>query len=199
MSYETFNRFLQQLHAHGREKGDGFDHSHFQGLSADERVEAARLLREALLSGDDTAAEGLVLLDSAAAREPLEEAIQTSGKSPLYTLTLAEVLWKLTGESRYQDIMIDLLQHHDHSIRWRALGGLETTPHNDRLMAEIKNLVINDPDDNIRYRAAKHLLYGLGLIPKFQDVAAPYKQILLNLSDENKEIRKKALSELDGK
>lgn len=199
MRSETYNRFLQQLNARGREKADGFDRSHFRGLSADERVEAARLLREALFKGDDTAAVGLVLLDSAAAKEPLEEALQTEGKGPLYTLTLAKELWKLTGESRYQEMMIDLLRHPDRIIRRRALGGLEATPHNDRVMAEIKHLVINDPDQTIRYRAANHLLYGLGLIPNFHDVFASYQQILQNLSDENKEVREKALSELDGK
>jgi hypothetical protein len=76
MSSDRFDGFLKQLNAQGREKGEGFDPSHFEGLSPDERLEAARLLREALLEGDNTAAHGLVLLDPQVARPILDEALQ---------------------------------------------------------------------------------------------------------------------------
>jgi len=196
MSSQTFNRFLNQLHAQGSEKADGFDSSHFDGMTSDERPEAARLLREALFAGDSTAIRGLVLLDKQSARPTLEDALQKLSGDTSARLILAEELWKLTNESRYQEVMIDLLKHPDHSIRRRALSGLQNTPHNDRLMGELQTLVLDDPNKTVRFWAATHLVYGLGLIKDFYDVNHPYIQTVRYLSNENKEVRENALAEL---
>src|ERR671924_551428 len=102
MSSATFDRFLKQLYAQGSEKAGGFDASHFEGMTSDERLEAARLLREALFAGDSTAIRGLVLLDKQSARPTLEDALQKLSGDPSACLILAEELWKLTNESRYQ-------------------------------------------------------------------------------------------------
>jgi hypothetical protein len=196
MSSATFDRFLKQFHAWGREKVNGFDRSHFDGLSPDERLEAARLLLEALLSGDNTAVEGLVLLDAQAARATLDEVLQKMSGDASASLDIAEELWQLTGESRYLDLMIAMLRHPDHSLRRRALSGLQDTPHDERLMAALQSLVIDDPDKGIRFWSATHLLYGLGLITGFYDVNHPYKQLVRDFSDESKEVRENALGEL---
>jgi hypothetical protein len=199
MSSQTFNRFLKQLSAQGREKADGFDSSHFDGMTSDERLEAARLLRDALLAGDSTAIRGLVLLDEQSARPTLEDALQKLSGDPSASLILAEELWKITNESRYQDVMVALLKHPDHSIRRRALGGLQDTPHNDRLMGVLQTLVLDDPNKTVRFWAATHLIYGLGLIKDFYDVNHPYIQTLRDLSSDNKEFREKTLAELYGR
>jgi hypothetical protein len=196
MSSATFDRFLKQLHAWGSDKGKGFDRSHFDGLSPDERLEAARLLRDALLRGDNTAVEGLVLLDPQAARATLDEALQKMSGDGSASLDIAEELWQLTGEPRYQDLMIAALRHPDHSLRRRALSGLQDTPHDDRLMAALQSLVIDDPNKSIRFWSATHLLYGLGLITGFYDVNHPHKQLVRDLGDESREVREKALGEL---
>jgi hypothetical protein len=196
MGTATFNHFLRQLNAQGREKLDGFDNSHFRGLSSDERLEVARLLREALLRGDSTAAAGLVLLNREEARQPLEEALQKMKGDPWVSIAIAEQLWDLTRESRYQDIMIATLEDPSEVLRQRALVGLKNTPHNERLMAALELLVINDRDGTIRFLAASNLLYGLGLIRDIYDTDHPYKQIVRDLHGESKEIREKTLAEL---
>jgi hypothetical protein len=196
MATATFDRFLKQLHATGSEKGDGFDPSHFDGLSPDERPEVARLLREALLRGDDTAAGGLILLDPEEAGPALEDALHKMQAHPWVSLAAARELWNLTGESRYQDVMIATLENPNELLRQSALVALENTPHDDRLMAALESLVRDDPDDTIRFLAAKHLLYGLGLITDLHETNHPYRQMVRDLSDESKEVREKALAEL---
>lgn len=196
MSSRTFDRFLKQLYAEGGEKADGFDLSHFDGLTLDERLEAARLLRDALLRGDDTAAHGLVLLDPQAARATLEETLQKYSEDAYGSLTLAGELWSLTRDLRYQDLMIACLKHPNSTIRLRALVMLRDTPHGDKLMSELQSLVMDDPDETIRFWAAIHLLYGFGLITDFHKREHPYKQIVRDLSDESREVRQKALAEL---
>jgi hypothetical protein len=196
MPSTTFDRFLKQLHAEGREKADGFDPSHFDGLSQDERLEAARLLREALLAGDDTAAGGLVLLDPQIARPALEAALPKYGGDALGRLSLAEKLWKLTGDSNYQDLIIDSLRHPDETIRQRALVALRETPHDDRLMAVLQPMVLDDPDEVIRFWASIHLLYGLGLVTDFNQRPPQHRQLLIDLNDDQRDVREKALAEL---
>jgi HEAT repeat protein len=196
LSSKTFERFLKQLYAWGREKGDGFDRSHFDGLSPDERLEAARLLREALLRGDNTSAEGLVLLDPRAAKATLEEALQTMSGDAHVSLAVAKQLWHLTKESRYQEEMIAILQHPNDLLRRSALVALEDTPHDDRLMTVLQALVKDDPHEIIRSMAARHLIYGLGLITDIHDLDHPYIRIKNELSDNRKEVREKALAEL---
>jgi hypothetical protein len=196
LSSKTFERFLKQLYAWGREKGDGFDGSHFDGLSPDERLEADRLLREALLEGDNTAAHGLVLLDPQAARPILDEALQKYSGDTWFSLRVVKELWSLTRESRYQDLMIATLQHQDELLRQSALVGLEDTPHNERLMTALETLVRDDPVKRIRLLAAAHLLHGLGLITDIYDLEHRYIRIERELSDNRKEVREKALAEL---
>lgn len=75
MQTPTFDRFLAQLRTTGRQKLDGFDRGHFDGLSAPERDEARRLLVAALHARDTTAATGLVLLDGAGAEPALLAAL----------------------------------------------------------------------------------------------------------------------------
>jgi len=196
MASVTFDRFLKQLYAQGREKADGFDPGDFDGMAANERQEAARLLREALLKGDDTAARGLVFLDPQTARPILEEALQKVQGDAWVRLSAARELWGLTGESHYQGLMIDALRDPSELIRHRTLVALEETPHNDRLMTALESLVKDDPDNVTRFMAAKHLLFGLGLITDIHDTNHPYKQKVRDLTDENRQVREKALAEL---
>jgi hypothetical protein len=196
LSSKTFECFLKQLYAWGREKGDGFDRSHFDGLSPDERLEAARLLREALLEGDNTVAHGLVLLDPQVARPILDEALQKYSGNAWFSLRVVKELWSLTRESRYQDLMIATLQHQDELLRQSALVGLEDTPHDERLMTVLQALVLDDPRKIIRSMAARRLIYGLGLITDIHDLDHPYIRIKNELSDNRKEVREKALAEL---
>src|SRR5262245_47357064 len=199
MPSPTFDRFLKQLRAQGMEKADGFDPSHFDGLSQDERLEAFRLLQDALLKGDDTAAHDLVLLDPQGARPALEAAWPKYKGDALGGLNVAEELWGLTGESRYRDFMVDSLRQSNRTVRQRALMALRGAPHDDRLMTALQSVILNDPDEIIRSLAATHLLYGLGLVASFQAMKHPYRQIENDLSDERREVRERALAELKRK
>jgi hypothetical protein len=196
MASDGFDRFLKQLNSSGREKGEGFDASHFEGFSDDERNKAAQLLRDALFNGDNTAAHGLVLLDRGTARPILDEALRKFSGDDWYSLRVVKELWKLTGEIRYQDLMISVLDQPDEILRQRALVGLQDTPHNARLMAALERIVLNDPIKTLRFLAANQLLYGLGLIKDSLDIEHPYIQSTRELSDNQRDVREKALAEL---
>jgi hypothetical protein len=196
MASDGFNRFLKQLNASGREKGEGFDSSHFEGFSDDERQKAAQLLRDALLNGDNTAAHGLVLLDPETARPILDESLRKFSGDDWYSLRVVKELWKLTGETRYQDLMIAILDQPDELLRQSALVGLQATPHNARVMTALERIVLNDPIETLRFLAARQLLYGLGLIKDSGDVEHSYIRTARELSDNNRDVREKALSEL---
>jgi hypothetical protein len=196
MASDGFNRFLKQLNASGREKGEGFDSSHFEGFSDDERQKAAQLLRDALLNGDNTAAHGFVLLDPGTARPILDESLRKFSGDDWYSLRVVKELWKLTGETRYQDLMIAILDQPDELLRQSALVGLQATPHNARVMMALERIVLNDPIETLRFLAARQLLYGLGLIMDSGDVEHSYIRTARELSDKNRDVREKALSEL---
>lgn len=68
---DAFAKFMKQFQTQGRDYGDGYDRSHFQGLTQDEEAEVIRLLSDAAKRGDAVAIDGLATFGTACARDAL--------------------------------------------------------------------------------------------------------------------------------
>lgn len=197
MTSSAFDKFTKQLDAQGREKGDGFDASHFDGMNENERTEARRRLENALAKGDSTAAFGLVLLDGAAAEESLHRTL-TRLEYPNDTgADVAGELWKLTGKSEYRRVLVHYLQHPKHLVRQTTIVhlGSRACEATDDLGDALDEMVMSEPNETVQFLAVKLLLYCRGLISGIYDKQHSYKELVNDLTSENLADRRKALDD----
>ena len=189
----TFDKFLNQLHAQGREKGDGFDASHFDGMTEDERQEARQLLENALIDGDNTAAFGLVLLDGKAAEEPLRRVLEQLDYPNDVGADVAGELYKMTGKKEYQEILIQYLHHPKHLVRQATLVYLSNKPCSENLKNALSDSILGESNETVQFLAVKLMLYCQGLISNIYDKQHSHKQLVVDLTSKDKNIRREAL------
>lgn len=193
----TFDHFLAQLHATGREKGDGFDHTHFDGLRPDERPEVERLLHEALAAGDSTAVNGLLLFDGAAAVRVLDETLRRLPPGDGTATTIAGRLWAATHDPRYQRALADGLTNDAPATRRLALNYLVETPPAPALIPFLRERLDHEREGANRALLGELLLFWSGAIPALAESYRLHGSLLDTLEDGNPWSRRRAIGELD--
>jgi len=121
----TFARFMQQYRAVGREKGDGYDPSMFEGLTAGEREQARGLLLERGLRGDTVDLNGLRWLGDDAVVAALRGAVLPGGDKDMARI---ETLFALTDDPAELDPLWLYLDGRDGDERRRSAWLLARLP-----------------------------------------------------------------------
>lgn len=192
----TFTRFLAQLRAEGREKADGFDPSHFDGLAPEERPRVFALLVGALDTGDTTAARGLLLLDASAGARALQDALPRHPFPDPVGLSIATELW---AHDRWPDAGATLVRYTAHpsaQARLQSLFQLQGAPCTATLGAAMRARVVEDADPTNRSYAAKKLLACLGLASSPEHAYAEHRAVMMRLRSDSRAEREAALAEL---
>lgn len=192
----TFEHFFAQLNARGREKADGFDPSHFEGLRPDEKPRVGELLVGALRAGDGTAANGLLLLDPVGGRRLLDDALAEGTYPERVGLHVATVLWERTRDTRYAGALLPYVRHPLTAARAQALFQLQDAPCTPGMFASLRAAVLEDPDETNRSYAAKKLLACVGAVVRPEDAYAQQRPLMLALRGADAAVRREALATL---
>jgi hypothetical protein len=162
----TFQKFLKQFHATGYEKADGYDQSHFDGMTEDERQKAFELLKQSLINNNDhTAAFGIAYLNPIEAI-PLFESVLS--KHPDYASRYIEILkwlWKLSGRIDYlKRVAQTMTNDPDHLYRRKSMTAVEDAPNYCFILDALKESLFVEMNRANQVKAADQLLirYGVG-------------------------------------
>lgn len=197
MPSATFERFVRQLNAQGRDKADGFDRGDFDGLAPEERPEVARLLEEALARGDSTAVGGLLLFDPQGAPATLRAALRRLPPQNAARTTIAGTLLSLAPDSHLQQELVRALHHPSATMRRLALNYLSQSAPNRALVPALRAYVHEELDTANRALGAEILLYWSGTIPNLGESYRRYGTTLDALEQTDDKSRRLGLSELD--
>lgn len=191
----TFDRFLAQYRSSGREKLDGYDRGHFDGMTHDESVTAERMLVRDSLDQDVAAIRGLGVLGSLNAMITLQQLLSTTQQPSWLHLEIANALWQATQNTRYQEIMIDYLSNTDDELRKTAANNLRFTTPNKRLFQAFWTLLQTENHPRIRATAVRSILLCVGLTVDPYDTAQNYLNIVRGLVSKDSDARQAALNE----
>lgn len=204
----AFERFLTQLHATGREKLDGFDQSHFRGLTSDERADARRRLTAATFGGDVMAALGLAMLDGIEAVPSLRDALPVGYNAPTTARAMMlGALWRLTHDPAYADQLAalagDLSGPPDSLrlsavVRRTALVQLENSRVTPTVIQVLRRAIRDDPDQTVRSIAAGELLYNAGIISDVNQAVYPHMDLYRAIVEGDRDTRSTAADRFEG-
>lgn len=124
-------------------------------------------------------------------------------KLPIPSLLSAEyakIQLDETGDSHYEDLLIDHLSINNKMERNIVVRLLLSCKPSHKLDSPFEDLIFNDNSSLVRFNAAAGLLYCRGIInnPLDIDNQHPYRHLIVGLSSDNVEERKTAFVELTG-
>ncbi len=151
---KTFDNFLEQYHSSGSQKADGYNKSHFYGLTAKEKEKAFELLiNESIAPG---VADWLFYLDKERAENLLKNEINHSNKdsmSGIHRLYLA--LYRNTHDKRYQNLLIDGFFSYSELDKCEALLAIKSTgPDSNRILELYKKIIFSSNNSKVITSAA---------------------------------------------
>lgn len=192
-----FERFKRQYYSTGREKADGYDREHFDGLSADEKKKAFDMLSEEMSVNPD-AVEWLFYLNVVNAEKVCLDHIQANrsgDKSGFFVFYY--YLYKQSGDSSYQKKIIDEFYDFPDYQRGVALEYLRKTKVSMDYMNFLKSIIADRNFEDLANRAAYHYLLAhnvLGGTKKEQEVFSSY---LYSLKSNDLSVRSAIMDEID--
>jgi len=166
----TFERFLHQYNAQGREKRDGYSAADFDSLTPDEQARAESLLVEAAERWDTTAFQGLSLLGTEQAVETLARIHVSLPFPSLAHLRASEALWNVTDDEKYQREIAKDLDTDDIFLFRQAVVALSYTRPTTYQFETMQRIFLNSRGDNIaRSTACGTLIQYYGFAPLIND------------------------------
>jgi len=176
----TFERFLNQYHAKGKQQGEGYDLSHFDGLTPEElEIVEDILVRDALLALDSTAIRGLGAMRTRRSENILRVLLAIVLPPSYIHLCAAEELWEITRERALQETIIEDFSDDAELRRLALVGLLRTDPSPVVLKICLDMLIIEDPESIMRILAACGVLQFYQLMNSYTDVMGFQRNITL--------------------
>lgn len=194
---EAFNRFMNQAASRGREYGDGFNSSHFDGLTQSELTNVLRILEERALDGDTIAINATSFINSNDAVSILEKVLSKSGSLGRKAINQASLeAYKITRQRKYLDNMFDNLGLCSEQEKWHCIQMLCSIEYGNEWFEEAKavfeKVVLDEKDEVLRHSAAKKILLETGI----SEGTSIYQEKIKQLVNDERKVREKALSDL---
>jgi hypothetical protein len=121
----TWGDFRRRYEAQGREKGDGYSPSDFDGMTEDERGRARTMMLERALQGDASDLGGLRHIGDAGTVMALDAAADVFARLGWRDdIVRHEVLFALTGQGAYLTDLATYLDGRDAEAQERAASAL---------------------------------------------------------------------------
>lgn len=186
---EGFDRFLRQYNAKGKEKGDGYDASHFRGLTPEEIALAEEMLINDAKKSDTTAILGLGELKTDKCDKTLRYLL-SQAKPPSYThLRIVEALWNITHDIGLQKYIIEDFDDNNSSLRRQSAIVLEYTHPSQLSYNTFVDMIKTDKDPVNKTIAAKGILIYFKMMKSATDHGnfdkyMPLIRLLCNSTDE---------------
>jgi hypothetical protein len=109
-------------------------------------------------------------------------------------LSLSVALWKWSGDIRYQDDMIRMLEHQDKFVRASALSALEPIPTTSKLLKRLETLFLEESAELVIMAAVQQLLRRYGFSVYDRNKARNYRSLYRQLTSEDINEKQSALS-----
>jgi hypothetical protein len=176
---EAFDSFLKQYHALGREKLDGYDSSHFEGLTPQEFATAEQMLIEDAMKLDTSAIQGLGYVRSEKTEKTLRSLL-TKVKAPCdLHLCLAKALWKITNDQALQETILEDFSKDNDNLRQQAAIALQYTLPSQIMFDTFVEMLKSEQKSVMRTLAASGLLLFYGLLDSYTDMVNFQKHLTL--------------------
>lgn len=197
MATPAFRAFLDQFNSKGRLHGEGYDASHFRGLSDMERAQVEEMLLTAGLNGDSTAISGLILLGDEGAVDALKKIQECCGNGNTAGIQANAALLTIRRSSADLGELLNAIKLSDQLLSWIALVELPCdVPLNNEdrtaIAEELAKYIAGQEDMVRRNVAAKKLLRLL----EIREYDSEYREYVRKLSDDSADTRNDALSKL---
>lgn len=187
---KTYDRFLKQYNSTGKEKGDGYDASHFEGLSPTELAIVEEMLINNAMQLDTTAIQGLGVINTANAETALRKLL-TIVLPPNYAhLRIVQALWETSRDLALQEELLkDYICNNNELRRLSAIALLYTRPSPIFYDVFIEILKAFDNNLDLRITAVRGILFYYGILRTAHDHVnfqkyLPLVRLLSNASDE---------------
>lgn len=197
---DTFDRFLKQYHAQGREKADGYDRSHFDGLTDDEKIRAFELLAREAEGAPETATPWLFHLDPPRAEAVTLDQIAKKKGDPYGENYVRQFeLLNYTHDLAYQRAMLDDYPLYTRLNKSDALHRILRTPDTPELRRFVRDVLLRETDASAVAAAAIGFL-RLHRVPKdAPQERAIHKAYGARLKNPSPQVRADAVREIEQK
>lgn len=190
---KAFERFINQYNSKGREKGDGYDSSHFVGLMNDELVIVEDMLIADANKMDTTAIQGLSILKSQRAESALRLLLPKVFVPSEMHLRIVQALFEVTHDLTFQKLMLDDFSESNDALRLQAAIALKyTTPNLLTLDVFLRILRTEYKSRELRITATSGILLYYGLLDKPWDMVNFQKYLplvrMINRSTDEKSL-----------
>ncbi len=163
---ETYDRFLRQRAATGREYGEGYSRADFDGMTPDEAESAKDLLEHDAGKGDGVAVDGLATLATPGALAALYRLLGASPPPSRQHANVAIAIWTLTHDDRMQaEIAKDLATDDVDLYEWALTALVRTVDARTgpALRPSLVNVLLGTTNSVIRSEAIDGILQSFGL------------------------------------
>ncbi|EJL8268208.1 hypothetical protein [Vibrio cholerae] len=187
---------MKQANTEGTDYGDGFNASHFVGLTLSELGQAMLILEKRALSGDTVAINAVKFLGNDNAISILSLVLEKVDIIAMRSINQAAIeMYEITKNQEFLKRILDNLpkcskQEKFHGVQ--LLCSVEYGDMFDIVKHTLNELVLTDNDEVIRHSAAKKILLESGI----QRNTQLYKDLIGKLTNNDRQIRLNALDSL---
>jgi hypothetical protein len=186
---KSFEKFLKQYYAVGREKGEGYDSSHFEGMTHNELETAEKMLIKDATQLDTTAIRGLGVLKSKNAEITLRSLLEKVSAPSYAHLHIAKALWEITNDLVFQEIIFEDFDEDNDPLRQQVAIALEGTKPSKFTFKIFVEMLRKEKESTMRTSAASGILIFYGLLESPIDYKnfqkyLPLVRILTHSTDE---------------
>jgi hypothetical protein len=159
----AWNHFFTAYHATGRERLDGYDASHFDGLDEAERTRAHAMVLARAEAGEAPEVLCLPLLGTPEARACAERVFARERAPNELRLAAAEAGWTMTGDPAYERAVVAISERGEGVARGLALALLCRMPLTAEGLRHVTARFLTEGDRLSAVQLAKVVLRGHGL------------------------------------
>jgi len=191
----AFDRFMKQASSQGREYGDGFNSSHFEGLTESELAKAILILEEKAVNGDTIAINAVRLIGRRDAEAILEKVLSGVLSRKAVNQACFEA-YKITKHRNYLDRIFESIDSCSGQDKWHCVQLLCSIEYGPALYGEFRKffekIVLDEQDEILRHSAARKILLEAGVL----DGTPAHREKIRQLINERREVRERALLDL---
>ena len=190
----AFDTFMAQHRMTGSEKADGYSCDAFDGLAESEKDTVFAMLESEL----PFSVEWLFYLNPERAREVVKSAEQEfRGDAYRHIYLLQEYLVRSAGELQYQEHLFEDYPHYADRLKPLVINAVGRTPANEKTIGFFKQVILAETNVSAIRRAAQELLWAIEFYANTETDQQAYCDLLEDLTNENLDVRAKAVSRVD--
>jgi hypothetical protein len=192
----TFDKFLSQFNSSGRQRLEGFDKSHFEGMTPSEMAQAESMLEQEAKGKSLVAIDALGTLASERAVAILVDILNQIPATSAARVEVLASLWRATQDVAYQNEIAKAIKSSDAEVRSRAVSVLTETTLGVETFVVFWELLKSEQNFIIRSEASIGVLRCFGLITNPYDTGQAFLHITRRLVSQDAKLRDEALEEV---